>query len=68
MTTLSVPISDHLEKFVQKMVKNGHASNKADVVRKALTRLAEEEAVFAVLKAEQEPNVKGNLRDLMKKF
>jgi len=41
MTTLSVPISDHLEKFVQKMVKNGHASNKADVVRKALTRLAE---------------------------
>jgi len=67
MTTLSVPIPSDLEKFIHKMIKSGRASNKADVVRKALTRFAEEEAVLAILRAEQEPNLKGNLRDLMKK-
>ena len=53
MSTLSVPLPSHLEEFVKKSAKE-HGSNKAAVVRHALERLAEEEAVEAVLKAEHE--------------
>lgn len=68
MTTLSVPINGELEKFIEDMVKSGKASNKADVVRKALLQMAEDKAVEEVLKAQNEPNLKGNLRYLMKKI
>jgi len=68
MTTLSVPIPADLEEFVTKMVKSGRAVNKADVVRKALRKMSEDEAVEAVLRAEREPILRGNLRDLMKKI
>ena len=68
MSTLSVPLSPKLEDFIANMVEKGYAANKADVVRKALTRLAEEEAVQAVLRSQQEPTLKGDLRDLMKKI
>ena len=50
------------------MVKDGYASNKAEVVRRALKQLYEEEAVQAVLRAEKEPSLRGNLQDLMKKI
>ncbi len=72
MTTLSIPIPAELEAFITKMVKSGKAANKADVVRKALRQMSEDEAVEAVLRAEQElslgKGLKGNLRDLMKKI
>ncbi|MBI3274219.1 MAG: type II toxin-antitoxin system ParD family antitoxin [Candidatus Colwellbacteria bacterium] len=68
MSTLSVPLPPHLDEFVSGQVKKGLASNKADVVRKALKLLQEEEAVMAVLKAEQEPNLKGSLEKLAKKI
>ena len=68
MTTISVPVSPIQEAFINAQVKKGFAANKAEVVRKALTLLAEEEAVAAVLKAEQEPTLKGNIKDLMKKI
>ena len=68
MSTLSVPLPPDLEKFVLKMVKDGYASNKAEVVRRALKQLSEEEAVQAVLRAEKEPILKGDLRELMKKI
>ncbi len=67
MTTLSVPLPAHLEELVKKLAKQ-RGSNKAEVVRHALELLAEEEAVMAVLKAEQEPILRGNLKDLAKKF
>ena len=67
MTTLSVPLPAHLEELVKKLAKQ-RGSNKAEVVRSALELLAEEEAVVAVLKAEQEPILRGNLKDLMKKI
>ena len=54
MSTLSVPLPATLGDFVETMVKRGFAPNKAAVVRRALVRLAEEEAIAAVLKAEQE--------------
>ena len=68
MSTLSVPLSKNLEEIVNSFVKSGYASNKAEVMRKALVFLAEEEAVQAVLRAEKEPILRGNLRELMKKI
>jgi len=68
MSTLSVPLPPHLDEFVSDQVKEGLASNKAEVVRKALKLLQEEAAVMAVLKAEQEPNLRGNLKKLAKKI
>ena len=68
MTTLSIPIPAELEKFVNQMVKTGRANNKADVVRKALLKLSEDEAVEAVLRARREPSLRGDLKTLMKKF
>ena len=68
MTTLSIPVSGELQKFIEKMVKEGKGANKADVVRRALTAYSENEAVEAVLRAQAEPNLKGDLKTLMKKF
>lgn len=66
MSTLSVPLPAQLEKFVNDMVRSGRASNKADVVRKALIRMEEDEAVEAVLRAQHEPTLRGDLRELAK--
>lgn len=72
MTTLSVPLPHHLEAFVASMVRRGVAANKAEVVRQALARYAEEQAIDAVLKSEQEARegkiLHGNLRTLVKKL
>ena len=68
MTTLSVPINSELAAFIEKMVKKGRGSNKADVVRQAIERFKDEEAIDAVLKAQNEPNLKGDVRKLMKKL
>jgi|AntAceMinimDraft_10_1070366.scaffolds.fasta_scaffold476187_1 Arc/MetJ-type ribon-helix-helix transcriptional regulator len=72
MTTLSVPLSANLEEIVNSFVKSGFASNKAEVMRKALIRLSEEEAIKDVLEAQQEVRdgkiLKGNIRDVLKKM
>jgi len=68
MSTLSVPLGSDQQKFVESYVKSGQAGNKAQVVRRALQLLAEEEAVQSVLRAQREPMLRGNLRDLMKKI
>ncbi|MDP3792226.1 MAG: type II toxin-antitoxin system ParD family antitoxin [bacterium] len=68
MSTLSVPLPPHLEEFVSEQVKRGLAPNKAEVVRKALRLLREEEAVMAVLRAEKEPILRGDLRKLAKEI
>ena len=68
MSTLSVPLNKNLEEIVNSFVKSGYASNKAEVMRKALIFLAEEEAVQDVLRAEKEPTLSGDLRELMKKI
>lgn len=68
MTTLSIPIGSVHEELIASLIKKGYGANKADVVRKALTLLAEEQAVAAVLKAQSEPTIKGDLRQLVKKF
>jgi Arc/MetJ-type ribon-helix-helix transcriptional regulator len=72
MSTLSVPLTPRLEIEIDRMVKNGVASNKAAVVRRAIEKLAEDEAVNAVLLAEREVAegklLRGDLRELMKKL
>ncbi len=68
MTTLSVPLNKNLEEIVNSLVKKGYAPNKAEVMRKALIFLAEEEAVQDVLRAERELSegkiLRGDLRKI----
>ena len=54
MSTLSVPLPPNLEHIVNRFVKSGYASTKAEVVRKALRNLAEERAIADVLAARRE--------------
>ncbi len=72
MTTISVPLSVDIAKELDNLIKSGYGSNKADVVRRAIVRLAEEEAVQAVLRAQQEitlgKGLRGDLRELVKKI
>ena len=68
MTTISVPITSKLEESINHLIASGYGSNKADVVRRAITKLAEDEAVETVLRAMKEPTLRGDLRELAKKF
>ena len=69
MSTISVPLNAKLENMLDDLLKSGYfADNKAGVIRKALERLSEEEAIQAILRAEQEPTLRGDLKDLMKKI
>ena len=68
MITISVHIPPFMEAFIEKHIKEGHATNKADVVRKALALLAEQRAIEDVLQAEKEPTLKGDLRELAKQL
>ena len=72
MSTLSVPLTPDLEKFIISQVRDGRATNKADVVRRALTKRSEDEAVQAVLDASREASegklLYGDLGELTKRF
>lgn len=72
MTTLSVPLPPNLEEFINRQVKEGKAASKADVVRKAINLLSEENAIQDVLLAQKEyregKGLKGDLRELLKKI
>jgi putative addiction module CopG family antidote len=72
MSTLSVPLTPELERFIEQMVKDGRAANKADAVRKAIRRLSEEEAIAAILTSEREIKegkiLRGDLLKLIKKI
>ena len=72
MTTISVPIPASMEESINNLIASGYGSNKADVIRRAITRLAEEEAVQAVLKAQNEieegKGLTGDLDELVKKI
>jgi len=72
MSTLSVPLTPKLEDFINAQVASGRAANKADVVRRALTAMTEEQAIADVLEAHREVMegklLRGDIRELMKKF
>lgn len=69
MATISVPLSSELQERLDALVASGVGSNRADVMRRGLERLSEEEAVNAVLHAEREVGegkiLRGDLRDLL---
>ena len=56
---------------VDVLVEQGYASTKAALVRQAITKFVEDQAVFAVLQSEQEARegkiLRGDLRRLLKK-
>ncbi len=64
MTTLSVPLTPELAKFIEEATKSSGLT-KSDIMRQALTFYAEEQAVRKVLLASMEPTLKGDLRKLM---
>lgn len=64
MTTLSVPLTPELAKFIEEVTKSSGLT-KSDIMRQALTFYAEEQAVRKVLLASMEPTLKGDLRKLM---
>ena len=72
MATISVPLTADLTESVNNLVTRGFGANKADVIRRAIVRLVEDEAVMAVLAAEQEAEegkaVKGDLKTILKKI
>lgn len=65
MATISVPLSAELENRLDALVSDGVGSNRADVMRRALAKLAEDEAVNVVLRAQREPVIRGDIRDLL---
>ena len=67
MATISVPLSAELEHQLDNLVAQGVGSNRADVMRRALDRLAEEETIQAILQAQRESTLYGDLDDLLKK-
>ncbi len=68
MTTLSIPIDKTLERFVDEMISSKKAANKAQVVRNALYKMREDEALKDLIEARadvaQGKVYKGNLRKL----
>lgn len=68
MSTLSVPLTPELEKMIDKLIQDGVAGNKAELARKAIEKMAEDHAVQVILEAEKEPDLKGDLDELMKKI
>lgn len=72
MSTLSIPLTPHLEELVNDFVQKGFAPNKAEVMRKALRLLAEEEAIKEIKQAEQDLKAgriyRGDLNTILKNF
>mgnify|MGYP001581480458 CR=1 FL=1 len=70
MTTISVPIPANQVRFIDRMVKQGVGSNKADVVRRALAKFEEDQAVEAVMQSMRELRqgkvLRGDLRKLLR--
>jgi Arc/MetJ-type ribon-helix-helix transcriptional regulator len=54
MSTITVPLSENLVDFINEQIKLGNAANKADLVRRAIQRMKEDEFVNSILKAKRE--------------
>ena len=66
MTTLSVPLPADILEAIENLVKRGIAANKADLVRKALQKYIEDQAVKAIFDAAKEPSLEGDIDELAK--
>jgi len=69
MSTTSIPLTPHLQASIESLIRNGFATTKAEAVRRAIDRAAEEEAINAVRISQQEVQqgkiLRGDLRVLM---
>jgi len=54
MSTISVPLTQELERELDTLIAEGVGSSRADVMRQALAKFVEDTAVLNVLIAEQE--------------
>ncbi len=54
MSTISVPLSAEETSMLDSLVAVGTGSSRADVMRRGLELISEEQAVLSVLKSEQE--------------
>ncbi|MBM3271939.1 ribbon-helix-helix protein, CopG family [Candidatus Kaiserbacteria bacterium] len=68
MSTISVPLDKRLEAELDRLVAEEAGSSRADVMRQALRRFAEQRAIQDVLDASREPSLRGDLRALSKKL
>lgn len=68
MTTISVPLNKDQMDRLDTLVQNGFAENKAAVMRRALEKTSENEAIDAVLRAQNEKPIYGDLRKIMNKM
>ncbi|MCB9806066.1 hypothetical protein H6775_02810 [Candidatus Nomurabacteria bacterium] len=72
MSVATVPLNKETESALENMVKNGVGSSKADVIRKAIKKLAEEQAILDVLEADRDVQkglaFQGDLKELSKKI
>ncbi len=72
MTTITIPITNELNDFIDNQVKLGEASSKADLVRRAIQNMKEDVFVQHILKAKGEAKagklLKGDLDKLAKGF
>ena len=72
MSTLSIPIGRDLEEFIDQMLAGKKAETKAEVVRRALELLKEEEAMKDLLEAKLDVErgrvYGGDLRKLAQKI
>jgi len=72
MAVLSVPLSAELENAVQNLITADYGRNKADVVRRAILKTAEDEALKLLMESKQAIKkgevIEGDLEELMKVF
>lgn len=54
MSTITVPLTPELEQFINSQLKLGNAKSKAELVRRAIQKMKEDEFVKTVLMAKQE--------------
>jgi Arc/MetJ-type ribon-helix-helix transcriptional regulator len=72
MTTITVPLNNELNDFIQEEIRNGTSETKAHVVRYALMRLREERALERLREAEADITAgrvyAGSLDDIVTKL
>ncbi len=67
MTTISIPITNELNDFINEQVSLGKAGSKAELIRRAIVQYKEDEFIKSILAAKQEiKNGKGLVGDLDK--
>lgn len=68
MTTVTIPLNEKLNNFINEQVRIGNASSKADLIRRAIISFKENEFINSILKAKQEIKdgkaLKGDLDEL----